>query len=168
VFNEFHVHIHADLVTSLQAVHIDNRQFAPCAVTFTFIRSHLECSPSPGSIGFAGESYNDPTEVYDRLKQMSMSVVTITIMTPSTPQKSCGATRTSSSARRSPFRCPAAPRYHMGVYGITESEHLEIQRRRNDFIALLMYLTERKLFFQCQSRFLWTNGPPRGERLPLA
>jgi predicted metal-dependent phosphoesterase TrpH len=42
---------------------------------------------------------------------------------------------------------PTGTEMHMGVYCIAEKDHLEIKRRRNDFISLLMYLTERKLFF---------------------
>jgi len=42
-------------------------------------------------------------------------------------------------------RMPSGTEMHMGVYGITERDHIEIQRRRKDFVALLMYLTERKL-----------------------
>jgi len=47
---------------------------------------------------------------------------------------------------------------HMGVYGITERDHLEIQRRRNDFVALLMYLTEKKLFFSANHIFSGLTG----------
>jgi predicted metal-dependent phosphoesterase TrpH len=44
-------------------------------------------------------------------------------------------------------RMPTGTEMHLGAYCITEKDHVEIQRRRNDFISLLMYLTERKLFF---------------------
>src|SRR4029077_7084582 len=44
-------------------------------------------------------------------------------------------------------KMPSGTLMHLGVYGISERDHAEIQRRRNDFIALLMYLTEHKLFF---------------------
>jgi predicted metal-dependent phosphoesterase TrpH len=42
---------------------------------------------------------------------------------------------------------PSGTKMHLGVYGLNERDHAEIQHRRNDFMALLMYLTERKLFF---------------------
>jgi len=51
----------------------------------------------------------------------------------------------------------------MGVYGITERDHAEIQRRRNDFIALLMYLTERKLFFSANHIFSGLTGHREAE-----
>ena len=93
------------------------------------------------------ESYNDPTEVYERLKHLGMSIVTIT------DHDSIDAVEV---LRRYPdfflseevtVKMPSGTQMHLGVYGIGERDHAEIQRRRNDFIALLMYLTERKLFF---------------------
>src|SRR6202165_5114184 len=102
---------------------------------------------APGLDRICRESYNDPAEVYERLKRMSMSMVTIT------DHDSIDGTE---ALRRHPdfflseevtVRMPSGTEMHMGVYGITERDHMEIQRRRNDFIALLMYLTERKLFF---------------------
>jgi predicted metal-dependent phosphoesterase TrpH len=41
---------------------------------------------------------------------------------------------------------------------LSERDHLEIQRRRNDLIALLMYLTERKLFFSVNHVFSGLTG----------
>lgn len=55
-------------------------------------------------------------------------------------------------------RLPSGSEIHMGVYGICEKDHAEIQRRRNDFIALLMYLTERKLFFTVNHVFSGLTG----------
>ncbi|HJY92970.1 MAG TPA: PHP-associated domain-containing protein [Candidatus Acidoferrum sp.] len=53
---------------------------------------------------------------------------------------------------------PSGTEAHLGVYGITERDHAEIQRRRSDFIALLMYLTERKLFFSVNHVFSGLTG----------
>ena len=60
-------------------------------------------------------------------------------------------------------RMPSGAEMHMGVYGITERDHDEIQRRRNDFIALLMYLTERKLFFCANHVFSGLTGRRKEE-----
>src|SRR5260370_22255999 len=100
----------------------------------------------PGLHGFCGESYTAPAEVYERLKRMGMPIVTLT---------DHDSIEGAESLRRHPdfflseevtVRMPSGTEMHMGVYGITERDHAEIQRRRNDFIALLMYLTERRLF----------------------
>src|ERR1700674_6100121 len=53
---------------------------------------------------------------------------------------------------------PKKTEMHMGVYGIMERDHVQIQRRKNDFIALLMYLTERKLFFSANHVFSGLTG----------
>jgi predicted metal-dependent phosphoesterase TrpH len=104
------------------------------------------------------ESYNDPTEVYDRLKRLGMSIVTIT------DHDSIDALET---LRHYPdfflseevtVTMPSGTLMHLGVYGIGERDHAEIQRRRNDFIALLMYLTERKLFFSVNHVFSGLTG----------
>ena len=44
------------------------------------------------------------------------------------------------------------------MYDIRERDHVEIQRRRNDFIALVMYLSERKLFFSVNHVFSGLTG----------
>ncbi|HZV88672.1 MAG TPA: PHP-associated domain-containing protein [Candidatus Binatus sp.] len=53
---------------------------------------------------------------------------------------------------------PGGTEMHLGVYGITERDHIEIQRRRKDFISLLMYLTEKKLFFSVNHVFSGLTG----------
>jgi len=53
---------------------------------------------------------------------------------------------------------PSGTGVHLGVYGLTERNHLEIQRRKNDFISLLMYLTERRLFFSVNHAFSSLTG----------
>jgi len=112
----------------------------------------------PGLSRICRESYNDPTEVYERLKHLGMSIVTIT------DHDSIDAVE---ALRRYPdfflseevtVKMPSGTQMHLGVYGIGERDHAEIQRRRNDFIALLMYLTERKLFFSVNHVFSGLTG----------
>src|ERR1700738_2945661 len=109
------------------------------------------------------ESYNDATEVYERLKHLGMSIVTIT------DHDSIDAVE---ELRRYPdfflseevtVKMPSGTLMHLGVYGISERDHAEIQRRRNDFIALLMYLTERKLFFSVNHVFSGLTGKRKEE-----
>jgi predicted metal-dependent phosphoesterase TrpH len=96
---------------------------------------------TPGLTRVCRESYNEPQEVYDRLKRLGMSMVTIT------DHDSIDAAEV---LRRNPdfflseevtVRMPSGAEMHMGVYGITERDHVEIQRRRNDFMRLVMYLS---------------------------
>jgi predicted metal-dependent phosphoesterase TrpH len=60
-------------------------------------------------------------------------------------------------------RMPSGTEAHIGVYGMAERDHVEIQRRRNDFISLLMYLTERKLFFSANHVFSGLTGRREAE-----
>ena len=112
----------------------------------------------PGLNRICRESYNQPAEVYDRLKRLDMSIVTIT---------DHDSIEGAEELRRYPdfflseevtVKMPSGTEMHMGVYGITERDHFEIQRRRNDFITLLMYLTERKLFFSANHVFSGLTG----------
>jgi predicted metal-dependent phosphoesterase TrpH len=102
---------------------------------------------TPGLRRICKESYNDPADVYARCKRLGMSIVTVT---------DHDSIESAEALRKHPdfflseevtVRMPTGTEMHMGVYSITEKDHIEIQRRRNDFISLLMYLTERKLFF---------------------
>jgi predicted metal-dependent phosphoesterase TrpH len=112
----------------------------------------------PGLDLICRESYNDPAAVYHRLKALGMSIVTIT---------DHDSIEVAESMRKYPdfflseevtVRMPSGTELHLGVYGISERDHAEIQRRRSDFIALLMYLTERKLFFSCNHVFSGLTG----------
>jgi len=55
-------------------------------------------------------------------------------------------------------RMPSGSEVHIGVYNLSERDHLEIQRRRADFVALVMYLTEQKLFFSVNHVFSGLTG----------
>jgi predicted metal-dependent phosphoesterase TrpH len=113
---------------------------------------------APGLNLICRESYNEPIEVYNRLKQKGMSIVTVTDH-DSIDGAEC--------LRRFPdfflseevtVRMPSGTEMHLGAYGLSERDHLEIQRRRKDLIALLMYLTERKLFFSVNHAFSGLTG----------
>ena len=104
------------------------------------------------------ESYNDPQAVYDTLKRRGMDLVTVT------DHDSIGA---SESLRRYPdfflseeVTCstPSGTEIHVGVYGIEERHHIELQRRRKDVPALAAYLREQKLFFSINHVFSSLTG----------
>jgi predicted metal-dependent phosphoesterase TrpH len=113
---------------------------------------------TPGLTRVCLESYNDPTQVYNRLKELGMSAVTIT------DHDSIDAVEV---LRKYPdfflseevtVRMPTGTEMHLGVYNMAERDHQEIQRRRTDFLSLLMYLTERKLFFSVNHVFSGLTG----------
>jgi predicted metal-dependent phosphoesterase TrpH len=113
---------------------------------------------APGLNRFCRESYSDPLEVYNRLKRLGMSMVTLT---------DHDSIEAAEVLRRQPdfflseevtVRMPSGTEAHIGVYGMAERDHVEIQRRRKDLVSLLMYLTERKLFFSANHIFSGLTG----------
>ena len=54
---------------------------------------------------------------------------------------------------------PSGTEVHIGVYDFHERQHAQLLQRRNDLVALLMYLTERRLFFSINHVFSSADGP---------
>ena len=104
------------------------------------------------------ESYSDPQAVYDSLKRRGMHLVTVT------DHDSIDAV--DSLRKHSDFflseevTCwtPSGTELHVGVYGITEQNHVELQRRRRDLPSLVAYLGEHKLFFTANHVFSSLTG----------
>ena len=93
------------------------------------------------------ESYSTPQAVYERLKSLGMTLVTIT---------DHDSIEVCDDLRRHPdffvseeVTClmPSGTEAHAGVYDITERQHVEIQRRRDDLPRLVAYLGEQDIFF---------------------
>jgi hypothetical protein len=53
---------------------------------------------------------------------------------------------------------PGGRRLHIGVYDISERQHIELQRRREDFPRLTAYLREQRLFFMANHIFSGLTG----------
>lgn len=104
------------------------------------------------------ECYNHPGEVYETLKQRGMDVVTVS------DHDSIDAVE---SLRRHPdfflseevsCRASSGTLLHVGVYGIEERDHGQMQRRREDFPSFLAYLRERRLLFSVNHVFSGLTG----------
>jgi predicted metal-dependent phosphoesterase TrpH len=109
------------------------------------------------------ESYNDPHEVYETLKARGMRLVTVTDHDSIdaaealrhhqdfflSEEVSCSMEGLGSRATS----------LHMGVYGIEERDHIQLQRRRDDMPSLLAYLDERNLLFSINHVFSSLTGP---------
>ena len=109
------------------------------------------------------ESYNQPGEVYTRLKQLGMSLVTLTDHDSIEAGEALRKHSDFFLSEEVTVQMPSESEMHLGVYGITERDHVEIQRRRKDFVSLMMYLTERKLFFSVNHVFSGLTGRRREE-----
>jgi len=104
------------------------------------------------------ESYNDPGAVYEILKRRGMHLVTIT---------DHDSIDVAESLRHHPdfflseeVTCitPSGTEIHVGVYGIEERHHVELQRRRKDVPALAAYLREQDIFFSINHVFSSLTG----------
>jgi predicted metal-dependent phosphoesterase TrpH len=113
---------------------------------------------TPGLTTICRESYNQPEDVYHRCKQRGMSMVTVTDHDSIAAAEVLRKYPDFFLSEEVTVRMPTGTEMHLGVYGISEKDHAEIQRRRNDFISLLMYLTERKLFFSVNHVFSGLTG----------
>lgn len=112
---------------------------------------------APG-LGFCRESYSNPVEVYQHLKRRGMSLVTITDHDSIEAGESLRSHPDFFLSEEVTVTMPSGSLTHLGVYGITERDHAEIQRRRNDFMALQAYLAQRKLFFSVNHMFSGLTG----------
>jgi predicted metal-dependent phosphoesterase TrpH len=113
---------------------------------------------TPGLTRVCKESYNEPEDVYRICKQRGMSIVTVTDHDSIDAAEVLRKYRDFFLSEEVTVRMPSGTEMHMGVYGISEKDHAQIQRRRNDFIALVMYLTERRLFFSVNHVFSGLTG----------
>lgn len=107
---------------------------------------------------FCRESYTEPAELYAELKRRNMDLVTVT------DHDSIDAAE--ALRRHSDFflseevtcTLPSGNEIHLGVYGIEERDHIELQRRRADFYSLLAYLREHRLFASVNHAFSALTG----------
>jgi predicted metal-dependent phosphoesterase TrpH len=112
----------------------------------------------PGFHRFCRESYNEPEAVYQTLKRRGMDLVTVT------DHDSIDAAE---HLRRYPdfflseevtCRTPSGTEIHVGVYGIEERHHIELQRRRSDVPRLAAYLREQRILFSINHVFSSLTG----------
>lgn len=107
---------------------------------------------------FCRESYNQPLEVYEKLKLAGMDLVTIT---DHDSIDACEELRHFPDfflSVEASCRMPSGSEVHVGIYDISERDHLQTQRRRADFESLLAYLREHDLFFSINHMFSGLTG----------
>ena len=113
---------------------------------------------SPVLRAFCRESYSDPTEVYETLQRRGMDLITLT---DHDSIDGCDLLRRNANffvSEEVTCTMPSGTIAHIGVYDLNERQHIEIQRRRNDLVSLLIYLTEHRLFFSINHVFSNLTG----------
>src|SRR5439155_7643064 len=104
------------------------------------------------------ESYNQPLAVYEKLKRLGMDLVTITDHDSIDAVEGLRSRPDFFLSEEVSCRLPSGTELHVGVYDITERDHIELQRRRNDFDALAAYLRQHDLFFSANHVFSGLTG----------
>ncbi len=105
------------------------------------------------------ESYNHPREVYETLKRRGMDLVTVTDHDSIDAVEPLRRERDFFLSEEVSCSMTSGSRLHMGVYDITERDHIELQRRRDDMPSLLAYLDEEGLLFSVNHVFSGLTGP---------
>jgi predicted metal-dependent phosphoesterase TrpH len=104
------------------------------------------------------ESYSEPEAVYSILRRRGMDLITLTDHDSITGAEKLRGRADFFVSEELTCRMPSGAEVHVGVYDITERQHVHLQQRRNDLVALLMYLTENRLFFSVNHVFSSLTG----------
>jgi predicted metal-dependent phosphoesterase TrpH len=112
---------------------------------------------------FCRESYSDPLEVYAVLKERGMNLITLTEHDSIESAELLRKHKDFFVSEEVTCKMPSGTEVHVGVYDLTERQHMQIQQRRNDLISLLIYLTEKRLFFSVNHVFSSLTGARQGE-----
>src|ERR1700733_14432065 len=112
----------------------------------------------PGFHRFCRESYNDPEAVYRTLKRRGMDLVTVTDHDSIDAAEYLRQYHDFFLSEEVTCTTPCGTEIHVGVYGMEERHHIELQRRRSDVPTLAAYLQEQKLLFSINHVFSSLTG----------
>jgi predicted metal-dependent phosphoesterase TrpH len=104
------------------------------------------------------ESYNDPVEVYHLLKQRGMNLITVTDHDSIDAVERLRSFPDFFLSEEVSCRTSSGTHLHVGVYGITERNHIELARRAEDFPSFLAYCGEQRLLFSVNHVFSGLTG----------
>lgn len=107
---------------------------------------------------FCRESYNEPLAVYDKLKRLGMDLVTVTDHDAINAVEALRSRPDFFLSEEVTCTLPSGTELHVGVYDISERDHVEMARRRTDFESFTAYLGERGLFFSANHVFSSLTG----------
>ena len=105
------------------------------------------------------ESYNDPREVYETLKRRGMDLVTVTDHDSIDAVEPLRHHQDFFLSEEVSCSTEHGTHLHMGVYGIAERDHADLQLRRDDLPRLIAYLHEKRLLFSINHVFSSLTGP---------
>ena len=104
------------------------------------------------------ESYNYPEALYDSLKAQGMDLVTVTDHDSIDSVEALRSRPDFFLSEEVTCHLPGGTEIHVGVYDLNERQHIEIQRRANDFLSLHAYLNEQDLLYSANHIFSSLTG----------
>jgi predicted metal-dependent phosphoesterase TrpH len=107
---------------------------------------------------FCRESYNPPEALYEKLKRRGLDLVTVTDHDSIDAAEVLQRHPDFFLSEEVTCRTPSGNEIHVGVYDIDETQHIEIQRRRNDLPRLVAFLEEQQVFFSVNHIFSALTG----------
>jgi len=109
------------------------------------------------------ESYSAPADVYSTLRKRGMDLVTLTDHDSIGGGEELRKHADFFLSEEVTCRMPSGTYAHVGVYDLSERQHTEINRRRDDLIRLVAYLSEQRLFFTVNHVFSSLTGRRKAE-----
>jgi predicted metal-dependent phosphoesterase TrpH len=113
----------------------------------------------PGFRRICRESYNQPARLYDALKLRGMDLVTVTDHDSIDAAEALRRHADFFLSEEVSCRTSRGTELHVGVYDITERDHIEMQRRSGDLTSLFPYLEERGLLYSINHVYSGLTGP---------
>jgi predicted metal-dependent phosphoesterase TrpH len=107
---------------------------------------------------FCRESYNDPLALYETLKQRGMDLVTVTDHDSIDALEPLRGLADFFLSEEITCTLPSGMEVHVGVYDITERDHMELQRRRDDMPAFAAHCRERRILYAVNHVFSALTG----------
>lgn len=107
---------------------------------------------------FCRESYSDPDKVYAQLEKRGMNLVTLTDHDSIEGSERLRHHPNFFISEELTCHLPSGTEIHVGAYDLTERQHVQLLQRRGDIVALLMYLTEKRIFFSINHVFSSVTG----------
>ena len=109
------------------------------------------------------ESYNHPEALYETLKAQGMDLVTVTDHDSIDAVEALRSRPDFFLSEEVTCHLPGGTEIHVGVYDLTDRQHIEIQRRANDFLSLHAYLNEQELLYSANHIFSGLTGRRNAE-----
>ena len=107
---------------------------------------------------FCRESYSPSQDLYHTLHRRGMTLVTFTDHDSIDGAESFRWRRDFFLSEEVTCRAPSGTEVHIGVYGMEERHHVELQRRRNDLPRFVAYVSEQRLFATVNHPFSALTG----------